>query len=245
MRNFKVTLQYEGTRYQGWQKQESTENTIQGKLEALLSKMCEKKVEIHGSGRTDAGVHARGQVANFILDTDKSKEEIMEYMNQYLPEDIGIIKIEEANKRFHSRLHAKGKTYQYRIINSATPYVFDRRYVYQIHEDLDITAMREAALCLCGTHDFKAFTSHQRGKKSTVRTIESIQIEERGEAIIITFTGDGFLYHMIRILVGTLLAVGKGEKSSKSIQPMIERGDRKKAGELVPAKGLTLVKVEY
>ena len=127
MRNFKMILQYEGTRYQGWQKQESTENTIQGKLEALLSKMTGNRVEVQGSGRTDAGVHALGQVANFHADTQMKAEEIMDYMNFYLPEDIAVISLIEVPERFHSRLNAKGKTYCYRVINSPLPHVFDRR----------------------------------------------------------------------------------------------------------------------
>lgn len=245
MRNFKVTLQYEGTRYQGWQKQESTDNTIQGKLEALLSRMAGSKVEIQGSGRTDAGVHAAGQVANFHLDTDQSPSQIMDYMNFYLPEDIAVISIEEVPERFHSRLNAKGKTYLYRVINSPVPHVFDRKYAWTVEEKLDVDAMRKAAAFLEGTHDYKAFTSLRKSKKSTVRTVERILIEEVEDEIRFTFNGDGFLYHMVRIMMGTLIEVGLHKKKPEEITGIFEKGLRENAGELVPAKGLTLLEVRY
>lgn len=245
MRNIKVILQYEGTRYQGWQKQESTDNTIQGKLEALLTKMCGKKVEVDGSGRTDAGVHALGQVANFHIDTDKTPKEIMEYMNQYLPEDIAVIRAEEVPERFHSRLNAKGKTYRYRVLNSAVPHIFERRYVYELPDKLDMEAMRQAADILCGTHDYRAFTSNKRSKKSTVRTVDSIQIERTGDEIHFTFSGNGFLYHMVRIMMGTLLEAGMHKRDAAQISRILEAGTREDAGMLVPAKGLTLVEVRY
>ena len=245
MRNFKVTLQYEGTRYQGWQKQESTDNTIQGKLEALLSRMAGTKVEIQGSGRTDAGVHAAGQVANFHLDTDQSPSQIMDYMNFYLPEDIAVISIEEVPERFHSRLNAKGKTYLYRVINSPVPHIFDRKYAWTVEEKLDVDAMRKAAAFLEGTHDYKAFTSLKKSKKSTVRTVERILIECVDDEIRFTFRGDGFLYHMVRIMMGTLIEVGLHKKKPEEITGIFEKGLRENAGELVPAKGLTLLEVRY
>ena len=245
MRNFKVTLQYEGTRYQGWQKQESTDNTIQGKLEALLSRMAGSKVEIQGSGRTDAGVHAAGQVTNFHLDTDQSPSQIMDYMNFYLPEDIAVISIEEVPERFHSRLNAKGKTYLYRVINSPVPHIFDRKYAWTVEEKLDVDAMRKAAAFLEGTHDYKAFTSLKKSKKSTVRTVECILIECVDDEIRFTFRGDGFLYHMVRIMMGTLIEVGLHKKKPEEITGIFEKGLRENAGELVPAKGLTLLEVRY
>lgn len=254
MRNFKVILQYEGTRYQGWQKQESTDNTIQGKLETLLSKMVGSKVEIQGSGRTDAGVHAVGQVANFHADTGKTPAEIMAYMNTYLPEDIAAIDIAEVPERFHSRLNAKGKTYCYRVLNTATPHVFDRRYVHVVESSLDIAAMQKAAAYLEGTHDFKAFTSNKRSKKSTVRTIDRILIERVSSPLFIngkqdeirfTYSGNGFLYHMVRILTGTLLEVGMHQRKPEEMAEILQSGLRENAGELVPAKGLTLMEVRY
>lgn len=245
MQNFKIVVQYEGTRYQGWQRQASTENTLQGKFEAILTKMCETNVEIQASGRTDAGVHARGQVANFHMNTMKTPQEIMDYLNQYLPDDVAVISIEVVPERFHSRLNAKGKTYQYRVLNSFVPHIFDRRYVYQIGETLDIDSMRKAAEYFIGTHDFKAFTSTKKSKKSTVRTVESITIELVGDEICFLYKGNGFLYHMVRIMTGTVLEVGMGEKSVCDIQAILESGLRERAGALVPAKGLTLIEVRY
>lgn len=246
MRNFKIIIQYEGTRYQGWQRQDSTENTIQGRLERLLGKMTGKGfVQVDGSGRTDSGVHALGQTANFKLDTDMSAQEIMDYINRYLPEDIGVISIEEVGERFHSRLNAKGKTYVYRIWNSVIPCVFERRYVYELAEPLDVEKMKVAARCLVGRHDFKAFTSAKKSKKSTVRTIEAIDIEKRGQEVAITYSGDGFLYHMARIITGTLIEVGLGKRRAEDIEGLLENGAREDAGALAPAKGLCLVEVRY
>lgn len=255
MRNFKIILQYEGTRYQGWQKQDTTGNTIQGKLEALLTKMAGEEVSVQGSGRTDAGVHARAQVANFHCNTEKTPAQIMEYMNLYLPEDIAVIDICEVEERFHSRLNAKGKTYCYQVVNSAVPHIFERRYAIQIEEKLDVPAMRRAAELLSGTHDYRAFTSLKRSKKSTVRTVDSIRIEEsealpglsvdRARKLTFTFSGDGFLYHMVRIMMGTLLEVGLHKREAEDIPAVFDEGRRERAGELVPAKGLTLMEVRY
>ena len=245
MRNFKIILQYEGTRYQGWQRQESTQNTIQGKLERLLSRIAGEPVEIQASGRTDAGVHARGQTANFHMDTQLSPEALMERINAYLPEDIGVISIEEVPERFHSRLNAKGKTYRYRVLNSAVPHVFDRRYVYVFPEKLDVEAMRRAACLLCGTHDYRAFTSAKRSRKSTVRTVDAIEIERIGDELRFTFSGNGFLFHMVRILMGTLLEVGTGKREAEEMTLLLENGKREDAGPLVPACGLALMEVRY
>jgi len=245
VRNFKLILQYEGTRYQGWQKQTSTDNTIQGKLELLLTRLFGVQTEIHGSGRTDAGVHALAQTANFCAETEMSCDEILVSMNQYLPDDIGVISVEEVPLRFHSRLNAVSKTYQYRILNTDIPHVFERRYVYEYPGRLDVERMREAAGYLKGTHDFKAFTSTKKGKKSSVRTITEITITKQGDEIRLTYQGDGFLYHMVRIITGTLLEVGTGERKPEEINSILESGLREKAGALVPAKGLTLIAVGY
>lgn len=245
MRNIKIILQYEGTRYQGWQKQESTANTIQSKLEILLTKMCEEKIELKGSGRTDAGVHAYGQVANFMTNSKMCLDDMMKYMNQYLPEDIAVISIEEVPERFHSRLNAREKTYRYRVLNSRIPHVFERKFVYCIPENLNLEAMNCAANKLIGTHDYKAFTSTKKGKKSTVRTIKEIKIERVGDEIIFWFRGDGFLYHMVRILTGTLLEVGLGKRKPEEMQSILESKERKNAGALVPALGLALMHVKY
>lgn len=245
MRNIRLRLQYEGTRYQGWQKQTSTDNTIQGKMETLLTKMCGEPIEISASGRTDAGVHALGQVANFHTESAMSVEEILEYCNRYLPEDIAVVEVSEAAPRFHSRLNATGKRYRYRIINSQIPDVFWRRYATEEPETLDLDAMRKAAELLLGEHDFKAFTSAKKSKKSTVRRIDEIRIERIENRVEVVFTGNGFLHHMIRILMGTLLEVGKGIRTPESVTDILKSGDRAKAGALVPAKGLVLEEVFY
>ena len=244
-RNYRAALQYEGTRYQGWQKQITTDNTIQGKLEALLSKMAGDVVEVNSSGRTDAGVHAYGQVISFSCDTDKSPDEIMEYMNQYLPEDIGVLSVVVAGERFHARLNATGKIYRYRVLNSNVPKVFDRKFVFQVPESLDKEAMKKGISYLEGKHDFKAFTAKKNTKKSTVRTIHEIKMEEIEGELVFTFYGDGFLYHMVRILMGTLIEIGQHRRSPESILEAFESGDRIKAGFLAPAQGLALMQVYY
>lgn len=245
MRNFKIIIQYEGTRYQGWQKQGSTQNTLQGKFEALLSKIAGEPVEIAASGRTDAGVHAYGQVANFHMETGMSPQELMANMNRYLPEDVAVISCEEVPLRFHSRLNAKGKTYCYRILNSPVPHVFDRKFVWQVPEHLDEEAMKKAAAFLVGTHDFASFTSAKKGKKSTIRTITAIELVREGEELKLSFTGDGFLFHMVRILVGTLVEVGLSGRKASDMERILEAGDRQKAGPLAPAQGLSLMEVYY
>ena len=245
IRNFRIIIQYDGTKYNGWQKQVSTENTIQGKLEAILSKMCEEPVEVNGAGRTDAGVHALAQVANFRIATDKIAEEVMQYMNQYLPQDISVVSCKEAGERFHARLNATGKHYQYSVWNSAKKPVFKRNYTHQVPERLDLDAIKKACDYLTGTHDFQSFTSTKRGKKSTVRTIDSIELEQVGEELIFHFKGDGFLYHMVRILMGTLVEIGLGIRKAEDIPNVLEACDRSEAGHLIPAKGLTLVEVTY
>lgn len=257
MANYRIILQYEGTRYQGWQKQGNTDNTIQGKLEAVLSKMTDQKIEVHGSGRTDAGVHALGQTANFHIDENRKKmsaSEIMNRMNFYLPEDIAVVSIAEAPERFHSRLNARGKIYCYRVINSGTPHVFDRKFAHTIEEELDVEAMEKALPYLVGSHDFKAFTSNKKSKKSTVRTIHEIRIEKTKSASAIGgaqdeirfwYDGNGFLFHMVRIMTGTLLEVGLHRRRPGEIAGILESGLRENAGGLVPAKGLTLMEVYY
>lgn len=245
MRNFKIIIQYDGSRYQGWQKQGSTENTLQGKFETLLSRLAGGPVEISASGRTDAGVHAYGQVANFHMNTELSPHELMERINQYLPEDVAVTECTEADARFHARLNAKKKTYRYRVLNTSIPHVFDRKFVYQVPEGLDVEAMKSAASLLIGTHDFKSFTSAKKSKKSTVRTIYSIDIARVGEEVWFLFTGDGFLFHMVRILTGTLLEVGLGKRPAGDMDRILSSCDRQEAGFLAPAQGLALMEVCY
>ena len=245
MNNYNIIIQYEGTRYNGWQKQGNTPNTIQEKFENILYKMTEKRVEINASGRTDAGVHAKGQCANFKCDTDMSDEEVLKYINHYLPEDIRVLEIEKAPERFHARLSAKAKTYEYKISASKKPDVFKRRTVYAIENELDIELMKKASEKLLGEHDFVGFSSLKKVKKSTVRNISSIEIKEDDDVIKFTITGNGFLYNMVRIVVGTLVEIGAGERDIKSIDEIFESKQRVNAGITMPAKGLTLLEVLY
>ena len=215
------------------------------KLEAVLARLDGREVEVHGSGRTDAGVHAYGQTANAKLETEKSAEEIKEYVNAYLPKDIAVVDAREVSMRFHSRLLAVSKTYRYRIRTGKDREVFSRNFVWHLGKPLDLSAMRMAAEKLVGTHDFLPFSSMKKGKKSTVRTIESITVEQVGEEVHLTFTGDGFLYHMVRILAGTLAEIGLGERSPQEIPEIFDARDRKKAGQMAPAQGLALMQVVY
>lgn len=244
MQNYKLTLCYDGTKYLGWQRQRSSTNTIQGKLEAVLTAFDGAPVEVHGSGRTDAGVHAKAQIASFCLKTDADCETVLSYLRRYLPEDIGALALEKADARFHARLSAKRKTYQYMLWTSEAPCVFLRRYVYVLREAFDLEAMREAAALLCGTHDYAAFCANAHMKKSTVRTVEKIEITEVSNGLIFTLTADGFLHHMVRILVGTLLEVGRGIRKPSDLE-LLFGGKREAAGFTVPAKGLCLMEVVY
>lgn len=243
--NYKLTISYDGSRYDGWQKQGNTNNTIQGKLEAVLSSVAREAVEIHGAGRTDAGVHAEAQTASLRLSRSLSPAELMAAANSYLPEDIAIIAAEEAPERFHARLNAKGKLYRYSIRIGGTPDVFRRKYQHRVEEALDIDAMRKAAALLTGTHDYRAFCSLKRYKKSTVRTVDSIDIRLSGQNMDIFYHGDGFLYNMVRILTGTLLEVGMSKRKPEDMEAVLSSLDRSQAGPTAPAKGLCLVKVEY
>ncbi|MCI8326581.1 MAG: tRNA pseudouridine(38-40) synthase TruA [Lachnospiraceae bacterium] len=245
MPNYKMIIQYEGTKYKGWQEQKNTDATIQGRLQRILERMSKEEIDLQGSGRTDAGVHARAQVAHFHMRAFGDTEKMKAYVNEYLPEDIAVLKVELADDRFHARLNAKSKTYEYRIFKGDKPDVFDRRYVFPIGEKLDVGSMRQAAKYLEGTHDFKAFCGNRRMKKSTVRTIVKIEIEEIEREIRLRFTGNGFLQNMVRILVGTLVEVGRGERNVEEMTEIIESRDRQRAGALMPAKGLTLMEVKY
>lgn len=245
MRNFRLLLAYDGSRYRGWQRLGNSDQTIQGKLETVLSRMLETSVEVHGSGRTDAGVHAEGQVANFHADTDMTPQEIQSYLRRYLPEDIGILDVTEAAPRFHSRLNASRKTYRYRIWNTNIPCVFNRKYVWILSDSLSIEDMKDAAKYLIGTHDFLAFCSNKHFKKSSVRTIYDISIVQVGKELQISVTADGFLYNMVRIIVGTLVEVGRGERSVRDIPAILESRVRENAGMTVPPQGLCLMEVLY
>ena len=244
MRNLRLDICYDGTRYRGWQRLGNTDNTIQGKIETALSRILGENIEISGSGRTDAGVHATGQVANFHCESSMSCDEILDQLRRYLPEDIGIYSCKECSDRFHARLNAREKTYQYRIWNSEEPCVFERRFVAVMPEKLDLDAMRKAAGYLLGEHDFAAFCGNPKFKKSTVRSIYSLDVSRAGPEVRVTVTGNGFLQNMVRIIAGTLIEVGRGERTSDSI-PDLFGAKRAEAGFLVPPQGLCLQEVEY
>lgn len=245
--NYKMILEYEGTRYNGWQKQGNSENTIQGKLEAVLERMIGAPVEVHGAGRTDAGVHALGQVANFHTLGIKNPGQIREYLNRYLPEDIRVLHVEAAPERFHSRLHAVGKTYRYQIETGQKRDVFLRRYQYGLGRPLKVEEMKRAAELLCGTHDYKSFCGNPRMKKSTVRTVRNIQVCRGPNDSVVTllFQGDGFLQYMVRIMTGTLIEVGLGERAPGDMPRLLAALNRQEAGFTAPAEGLCLVEVQY
>ena len=245
MYTYRLTLSYDGSRYNGWQKQGNTKNTIQEKLETLLSRLTGEEVEVSGSGRTDAGVHAMGQVASFRTAAEQDCDSLLRDMRRYLPEDIGAVALEPAEPRFHARLNATGKTYVYRVWTEECPNVFERKFLYTVTEPLDLAVMRAAAEHLTGTHDFMSFCANKRMKKSTVRTITELRIDELGGELRFTVSGDGFLYNMVRILVGTLLEVGMGKRSPDSIPALLDAKDRSQAGYLVPPHGLRLEAVYY
>ena len=244
MRNLRLDICYDGSRYRGWQRLPGVDNTIQGKLEQTLSRILGEEIEISGSGRTDAGAHAMGQVANFHCENSMPCGEILTQLRRYLPEDVGIYSCKDVQPRFHARLNAKSKTYRYRLWNSEIPCVFERKFVLVDPRPLDIDKMREAAQYLLGEHDFSAFCANKKMKKSTVRRVDAIAIEHHGPEIHFIFTGNGFLYNMVRIMVGTLLEVGRLERTPQSI-PALFGAKREQAGALVGAGGLCLMEVVY
>lgn len=244
-KNIALLVEYDGGRYDGWQRQTTTENTIQGKLESVLEKMTGTFQEVYGSGRTDAGVHARGQVANVHLDTDMTEIEIYSYLNDYLPEDIHVLAAVTVSDRFHSRLWAREKIYTYYIDMGKRTSVFQRKYVYTLGEQLEIESMKQAAQILLGTHNFGSFCTGKSKKKSMIRTIKSIEMTIHKSLLEIRVTGDGFMHNMVRIIVGTLIEVGQGRRTAESIKVLLEVSDRRQAGFTVPAKGLFLTKVIY
>ena len=245
MNHIKIVLQYDGTRYDGWRKQGNTGQTIQGKLEDVLEKLAGVPVEVRGAGRTDAGVHALGQTADFYIPDPISPPEVKSYLNRYLPEDIRILKAGQAGERFHSRLNAVSKTYRYVIETGEKKDVFQRKYVYGLGKRPDVEAMKQGASFLTGERDFKSFCANKKMKKSTVRTVYSIDIREEGSRIILTFRGNGFLYHMVRIMTGTLIEVGLGKRPPEDIKRVLAAANREEAGFTAPAEGLFLVKVDY
>lgn len=249
MRNIKMLIQYDGARYKGWQKQNikgTSVSTIQDKLEKVLAKMTGEEIQVVGCGRTDTGVHADNYVANFKTDSHEHISEFKKYLLTYLPEDIVIKDMMNCSERFHSRLNVVSKSYEYTIDNNPYCDAFMRRYAYHIEEKLDVNKMRAASKVLLGTHDFQSFTSLKPKKgKTTVRTINSIDITEKNNIIKIRFNGNGFLLNMVRILSGTLIDVGLGKLSASDVEAILESKTRSEAGVKAPAKGLCMTGVEY
>lgn len=247
MRNIKLVLEYDGSRYDGWQKQPAVIKsiTVQDKLEAVLSKMENETVEVIGAARTEAGVHAYGQIANFRTNTDMKLFEIKHYLNRFLPRDIAALEVFEVPDRFHSSFNAKAFRYEYKITMGEVSSVFDRKYNYYSFHKLDIIKMRQAAEHLIGTHDYKAFSDNRRMKKSTVRTIHKIDIYADINEINITVEADDFWPNMARIIVGTLIEAGNETRTVESVKIALESLDRDKTGFTAEAKGLFLQEVIY
>ena len=244
MRRIMMRVAYDGTGYCGWQVQPNG-LAVQEVLNRSLSELLKEDIHTIGASRTDAGVHARGNVAVFDTESRMAGEKIAFAVNTYLPEDIRILKAWEAAPRFHSRLSAAGKTYAYYVETGEKAGVFERKYVYQLGRRLDLEAMRKAAALLEGEHDFKSFCGNKRMKKSTVRRLERIEIREEGSRIVLIYTGNGFLYQMVRILTGTLLEVGLGTRAWESMEEILSARDRQAAGWTAPPEGLFLAEVQY
>lgn len=245
MQNYKLLLQYDGTRYNGWQRQGNTDNTIQGKLNEIISRYLGEEVDIAGSGRTDAGVHALAQVANFKTSKCFDKDKFMAEVNAFLPQDIRITAVETVDDRFHARLSVVSKTYEYVIDNATVADVFARKYSCRVEKLLNVDKMREAASLLTGTHDYISFCGNKKFKKSSVRTVTDIEITESDGKIRFAFTGNGFLQNMVRIMAGTLIEVGLGKREAASMPAILEAKSREAAGMMAPPEGLFLKEVRY
>lgn len=245
MRNIKIKVEYDGARYLGWQRLKDSDKTIQGKIESVLSLMAGEDIEIIGSGRTDGGVHAYGQIANFKINSDHTLEEIQEYLNHYLPNDILIKDISQVDDRFHSRYNVTSKTYLYKICIGKYQSPFIRKYSWHISENIDIAAMKDASKLLLGTHDFIGFSSLKRYKKSTIRTLEKIDFSFQDDLLLIEIKGDGFLHNMVRIIIGTLVEISLGKLPKDLILEVLENKVRADAGITAPPHGLFLKEVLY
>lgn len=245
MQNIKMILEYDGSNYSGWQFQKNTSMTIQGKLESALCKVNKKKVKVIGAGRTDAKVHALAQTANCLIDVSIPPERLAIAINRLLPPDIVCKRSEKVSLDFHARYDSIGKKYLYRIYNNKLPSVFKRNYAYHLIQELDIDIMQKACKYFIGEHDFAAFQSAGCGANNTIKTIHSFQIRKEEQEIHFEIKGSGFLYNMVRIMVGTLIEVSEGKIAIEDIPEIMASKDRRLAGFTAPAKGLTLVEVYY
>lgn len=244
MQNFKITIQYDGTNYHGWQIQ-SNGRTVQGELTRALSILNHRPVTVYGAGRTDAGVHAEGQVANFFVERDFDLRELRNAINGNLDRDIRVLEVMPASDSFNARHSARQKTYRYRIWTGDVVSPFVYRYVHRYRSGLNIEEMQRAGASLVGTHDFSAFTVANSEAEDHVRTLINLDIEEAANEVSIIASADGFLRYMVRTIVGTLIEVGSGKRTAASVTPTLESCDRSNAGPSAPANGLTLVRVDY
>jgi len=245
LNNFSLTIEYDGTAYNGWQRQK-TGRTIQGEIENAISVMTRQKVTLTGAGRTDAGVHALGQVANFVCDTMLEPGVFIKGLNSLLPGDIIIKDCVPARQKFHSRYDAKSKIYNYRILNREIPSAIGRHYTWFIRKKIDVDAMQKAAFHLVGTHDFKAFEGTGSPRKSSIRCVLRADVLlKKNDLIVFEIEADGFLRFMVRNIVGTLVCVGLGKLKSDDFKGILESRDRGNAGITAPPQGLFLVEVKY
>lgn len=240
-----MTIAYDGAKYKGWQKQKNIDSTIQGKLETVISKMTGEDVMVIGCGRTDQGVHAENYIANFQTTCPLGEDAMLNYLYEYLPEDILVKKLEEVPGRFHARHNLKSKTYVYKINNNKFRDVFNRKYAFHSNERFNLTDMRTASKVLIGTHDFQSFTNLKPNTKSTLKTINYININENSAMIEIEVNGNGFLLNMVRIIAATLMEVGIGKIKSIDIERILDAKKRWDGGPIAQAKGLFLREVQY
>ncbi|NFD75723.1 tRNA pseudouridine(38-40) synthase TruA [Clostridium botulinum] len=246
MKNIKLKLEYDGANYCGWQKQKNEKFiTLQGTLEKAISNITKEKIEVIGASRTDSGVHAKGYICNFFTNTKIPPENLQKVINNNLPPDIVVLSSEEASSEFHSRFCSKGKTYEYTVLNSSQPIAIGRNYIFQFKDKLNIDNMKMASRYFIGTHDFSAFKTNGSSIKTSVRTISKFEINKKGDFIKFIITGDGFLYNMVRIMVGTLIEIGLNKREPEYIKYVIKSKDRTKAGKCVPSSGLCLKEVFY
>jgi len=248
--NYRLLLQYDGTDFHGWQMQGEL-RTVQGELTRVLSLLDDREITVHGSGRTDAGVHAEGQVANALLDRDINPHKLRNAINGNLGPDLRVLFIDVVADDFHARYSAKGKSYRYRVVHAPVMSPFWARYAYQESRAIDLNSMRKCGELFLGEHDWTAFSAAQSDVESRVRNVSACEISDgwdaRGHGHLIEFTisANGFLRYMVRSIVGTLLAVGRGEIDQETVARAISEGDRSLAGATAPAHGLTLMSVQY
>ncbi len=243
-RNLRIVIEFDGTEFYGWQVQKGF-RTVQGEVQRAVKEIVGRDTLVIGAGRTDAGVHARGQVANFHTVSRLSCPKWIQALNSHLPEDVAIVAADEVPLEFHAQFDAHGKTYRYALLNRAARTALERRVVHRVSAPLDAAAMAEGAKLLVGTHDFRAFGSDMAKKEKTVRTIGLFTVAREGDSILFDVSGDGFLYNQVRSMVGTLIEVGLGKRPPAWMREVLESRDRAKAGVNVPARGLTLLEVRY